>query len=407
LLLDAYREYRKSLRHFRALDHFEITQEGLIYSCPLDSSKRRNLAVQSVSKRFLPWVELASPHILHVGVTTHCNLSCPACPTGTGSLWRSSRHLDFETYCRTIDGFRDSLLFVLLWDWGEPLLHPRIADMCTYAGRSGIKTVISTNGNVPLPDRKFEHLIASGLSALIVCVDGATQETYEDYRRGGSLELTIETLQRARKIREARGSRYPILEFRSLATARSAPELPLLLAMARDSGADFFSVKNVRPYDYAGHELDNVLVPREQLLSRYQYGDSSAPRAESRLREEGVFNCGKPFFAPSLTAQGELAFCHYVREPEEFFGKVSPAGVRPVWKGKTAREKRLEFGRREGTKSCESCYFRIKHKPTVMYRVAFHDDFPADIRLENSCSEEEFLQAVGALPVEGASIEAT
>ena len=168
--------------------------------------------------------------------------------------------------------------------------------------------------------------------------------------------------------------------------------------MAQESGADFFSVKNVRPYDYAGHELDEILVPRDQSLARYDYRGEAGPSASTRLAEKGVLNCGKPFFAPSLTAQGELAFCHYVRQAEEFFGKVERAGVRPVWESKSSRDKRLEFERLGGTTSCRNCYFRIKHKPTVLYTVPFHDSFPPDIRLENPCSKEDFLDSLGRPP---------
>lgn len=139
---------------------FPIEQEGIRFHCPLTLAKRHNLALQQINKRHLQHREVSLPHILHVGVTSVCNLRCPACPSGTKTLGRPSGHLEFEVYKRTLGRLRDSLLFMLFWDWGEPLLHPRISDMLTEAKRSKIKTVISTHGSLQFKQETIERLVA-------------------------------------------------------------------------------------------------------------------------------------------------------------------------------------------------------------------------------------------------------
>lgn len=54
-----------------------------------------------------------------------------------------------------------------------------------------IATVSSTNGNCLQSVEQAEAVVASGLSALIIAIDGSTQEIYEDYRHGGSLEKDL------------------------------------------------------------------------------------------------------------------------------------------------------------------------------------------------------------------------
>ena len=82
MIINTWQRYNNALRHYRKMNRFPLVQEGVVYHCPLDDAKRRNLARQAVNKKLLFWKEIARPHIIHVGVTTHCNLSCPAC-----ALW--------------------------------------------------------------------------------------------------------------------------------------------------------------------------------------------------------------------------------------------------------------------------------------------------------------------------------
>ena len=70
------------------------------------------------------------------------------------------------------------------------LLHPKIIEMIEYAHQKRISTGLSSNLN-RLNAELAERLIRSGLSQLLVSLDGATQATYSRYRQGGNLgELT-------------------------------------------------------------------------------------------------------------------------------------------------------------------------------------------------------------------------
>jgi MoaA/NifB/PqqE/SkfB family radical SAM enzyme len=376
----------------RAAKTFPIAQEGLVYHCPLDRRRRGNLALQRINLALLERGEPSLPHIVHVGVTTICNLRCPACPTGTRALGRPSQHLDYEVYARMVDDLRGCLMFALFWDWGEPLLHPRIADMVRHATRRRIKTVISTNGTGGNSLRRLEALVDAGLDVIIVCIDGADQATYERYRRGGRLSDALTTIERLTEARCRQGAKL-VIEFRTLANRYNEAQLPQLLGMAEASGCDVFSVKSLRPYDYRGHDVDGELVPLDAGLARYGYGGAGERRATSRIQPQGRLRCGKPLYAPTLNSDGTLAFCSYVRYEEEIFGPVDDVGFRRLWRARASREKRLHFQRAGGTRSCETCYFRTGHKPTILYTVPLRD-LPEDISLERSTRREAFLDVV-------------
>ena len=108
--------YRREHRRLRRMSHLPILQEGVYYHCPLDLRKRHNLALQRVEGRGRLRFDFSFPHILHVGVTTYCNLRCPACPTGTRALGRPRQHLEYHVFARRVDELRPG------WEWSASTL---------------------------------------------------------------------------------------------------------------------------------------------------------------------------------------------------------------------------------------------------------------------------------------------
>jgi MoaA/NifB/PqqE/SkfB family radical SAM enzyme len=387
------RRYRAERGRLASLAVFPVLQEGVWFDCLLDEPRRRNLALQSVNEKLLRWFDPSLPHILHVGVTTHCNLRCPACPTGTKALGRPRTHLDVGVWRGVLDELRDSLLFALFWDWGEPFMHPRLPELIQLAGAQRVRSVISTNGTVANAPARLERLVGAKPDLVIVCVDGASQETYQRYRIGGRLREALATVERLVAARRRLGQTHPVVEFRSLATRYTENELPELLHLAEETGADFFSLKSLRPYDYRGSDVDGELVPLTADLARYAY-EGEIDAATRRHRDRRI-RCRKPIHAPTLNAEGELVFCSYARHADENFGDVSNGGFRRLWRSRAARALRRNFLASNGTGSCDGCYFRAPLRPTVLQTVELVP-LPQGLRLDRPQSRDGFLAGVAA-----------
>jgi MoaA/NifB/PqqE/SkfB family radical SAM enzyme len=374
--------------HYQKLETLVLAQEGVEFHCTLTEARARNMALQAASHELRPHREISVPHIVHVGLTTYCNLRCPACPTGNSGLGRAAEHLKLEAYERMLDEIGDRLMMLLFWDWGEPLMHPRICDFISRASRQDIFSLISTNGLVACSEKQLDRLIGSGLSYIIVCVDGATQESYEKYRIGGVLSRVLKTIERLVKLRGE--SAYPVIEFRSLATRYNENEFPALLRMAQDTGADIFSVKSLRPYDYRGHDVDGELAPMTDRFARYRYGEAGRRDASSRNWEKGPLRCAKPLFAPTLNSDGQLAFCSYVQDEADFFGDLNERKFSEIWNDPETLARKANYLENGGVAACDSCYFRSDHLPTMLYTVALNA-MPDTIRLQNPITPQAFL----------------
>ncbi|MBN1794794.1 MAG: SPASM domain-containing protein [Candidatus Omnitrophica bacterium] len=117
-------------------------------------------------------------YTLNLEVTNACNLSCEMCPVNHGMM-RAKGLMDFNLFTKIIDE-TPLLEFVLVFQWGEPLLHPRLFEMIDYAYMRGIRTMITSNGAL-LTDEMIGRILGSRLERITFSVDG-TSETHTQIR---------------------------------------------------------------------------------------------------------------------------------------------------------------------------------------------------------------------------------
>lgn len=139
---------------------------------------------------------------LNLELTNHCNLRCTFCPTGNGLMVRPRGHMDPEVFDRALAA-AGPLEFVLLFQWGEPLLHPKFAELARRARARGARTLVTTNGTL-LDRRRVDALLDAGLDRVTISVDGDA-ETHERVR-GVPLEKTMKAVELLVAERDARGS---------------------------------------------------------------------------------------------------------------------------------------------------------------------------------------------------------
>ncbi len=134
-------------------------------------------------------------------VTNACNIACTICPVNQGMKRKKSRQ-DLASFERFLDK-NPGLEFVLLFQWGEPLLVKQLPEMIRAATDRGVKTMITTNGTL-LDETWCEKLLDAGLTRITLSVDGDP----ETHRRIRGIELAPlrDNLATLRRMRDARGS---------------------------------------------------------------------------------------------------------------------------------------------------------------------------------------------------------
>jgi MoaA/NifB/PqqE/SkfB family radical SAM enzyme len=180
------------------------------------------------------------PTKLSIEITNRCNLDCVACCHNATVPALVARDMDWSLFESTLP-LISLAEEVLLFGYGEPLMHPRIGEMITAIRRiSRAKITINTNGTLLARSRRAA-LIHAGIHTLVVSLDGSTQATFGSLRDGASFEGVCESVRALSS--EARTEACTLrvgVEF--VAMHSNIHELPALIRTARAIGASFVRV---------------------------------------------------------------------------------------------------------------------------------------------------------------------
>lgn len=147
-----------------------------------------------------PEKQYLSPFPLHLDldVTNACNLRCKMCAR-TIMIEKGNMpdigFMDFDFVKHLIDeGASEGLASIKFSFQGEPLLHPKIVEIVTYAKKAGIiDTMINTNGML-LTSEMSKALLDGGLDNIFFSIDSAYKEIYETIRPGADYDKVVENI---------------------------------------------------------------------------------------------------------------------------------------------------------------------------------------------------------------------
>ncbi len=327
----------------------------------LPDEKRHNWArmrsKELDTSTFAPW---GFPYMLQIEPTNTCNLRCPLCPTGRGDLNRPPQHMKLEAFTSLIDDMERYLLLAILWDWGEPLMNPRLPEMIRYAAERDIKTVTSSNGHFFRDESYLAALLDAGLSTLIVAVDSVSPESYELYRKKSSLADVRAGVERLVALKRRLRSRTRIV-VRTVIMKHNEHELAATREYAKRIGADHFVVKTLNP-DCGSTSLDSELVPENPRYQRLEYVKGTRERIRSQEP------CARVWHMSNILSNGDVVPCCY-----DFCGGLRVGNIleRPfseIWTSPaySALRKRV-FTERGNITQCQQCVDSYKLSATGMF----------------------------------------
>ena len=123
--------------------------------------------------------------------------------------------LDFDLFTKVIDEAGPSLGRIDFFNYGEAFLHKRAVEMCEYIKTKfpHIYLYTSTNG-LAFTEEKVRQLARSGIDEVTFSLDGASQETYVQYRQRGNFDKAIANLRALLDERAKTGRDLPFVNWR-------------------------------------------------------------------------------------------------------------------------------------------------------------------------------------------------
>lgn len=299
-------------------------------------------------------VSLGKPMTLVFDPSSICNLHCPLCPNGQNRPERTRISPTFEEYKKVIDDLKDSLLFITLANWGEPLLNKKIVDMVDYANKRDIDTSIYTNLTL-LNTNMAEGLVKAGLDEIVVSLDGATEKTYLKYRIGGNFQKVLQGLKLLVKLKHKYSSRI-VIKWQFIVSSQTEAELTKAKKMASEIGVRFYPVMlrvdmGKETHNDRKMEIKNHLkwFPKIKNFQRYNL---------SRFTNRKVVrNCYWLWMKTVVNSNGSVSPCCAVWDESQDFGNAFKTGVLNIWNGKKYQEARRLIRTRKEIKNnvCSNC----------------------------------------------------
>jgi radical SAM protein with 4Fe4S-binding SPASM domain len=280
--------------------------------------------------RQIPLIQ-GMPISIAIEPTTSCNLRCPECPSGLRSFTRPTGAVSRELFQRTIDELAPTLNYLTFYFQGEPYLHPQFLDMVSYASAKGIYTATSTNAHF-LKDEQAELTIKSSLDRLIISIDGTTQDSYQSYRVGGSLEKVIEGAKNIIYWKKKLKSKTPHVVFQFLVVRPNEHQIPELYDLAKKIGVDKVVLKTAQIYDYKN---GSSLIPDQNKYSRYFKNTEGLYSIKNSLSN----HCWKMWHSCVITWDGKVVPCCFDKDAHHILGDLSLNSFSEIW----TSEKYYEF----------------------------------------------------------------
>ncbi len=293
-------------------------------------------------------VQWGLPVSVSLEPTTACNLRCPECPSGLRSFTRETGHADAGFFRQTIDALHRDTLCVLFYFQGEPYLHPAFTDMVAYAKKHRLYTMTSTNGHY-LNDTNARRTVESGLDRLIVSIDGATQETYQQYRVGGRLNTVLEGVKNLVLWKKKLGKKHPHIVLQCLVVRPNEHEMEDVRRLVRELGADAVAFKSAQVYDYQnGHPL----IPTQDRFARYRQQPDGSWAPKHALAN----HCWKLWHACVITWNGLVVPCCFDKDARHQLGDLKTTPFRELWHGEAYRNFRIAvLSGRDKVDICTNC----------------------------------------------------
>ena len=245
----------------------------------------------------------SQPYIIILDIANFCNLRCTYCPTGAGKQsGRKTMSMSLELVDQILDEIGDKLVIAYLYNWGEPLLNKNVGAIVRAFHKRGIFTSLSSNLSLRCKDR-LEDICDAGLDHLDPSIDGATQEVYQKYRKGGDLQLALDNIKYLAEYRKKRNRVNPVIDWQFLEFDHNIHEVNQAKNIAKKVGADRFFTR---------------------------HGNTPADKETKTYHKKKKPSCKLLYRSLVINADYTVAPCCYVYKKENDFGDLHTDSIRNI-----------------------------------------------------------------------------
>lgn len=239
-----------------------------------------------------------------VDICTKCQLRCVSCSTSKGLIrngFIKEGKMSFDTFKNILD-CNTEIKEIELSNWGEIFLNEEIISMLEYAYQKEVELYCANGSNFNhVSDKVLKALVKYRFKCLNLSIDGASQETYEQYRIYGSYSKVIANIKKLNLYKEQYKSEFPKLSWQFIIFGHNEHEIAKVKALCEELNMVFNPKMNHSDFSPI---KDEVMVKRETGLdyaTRQEY--------KEKHRTEYKHPCYQCLHSPQINWNGEVLGC--------------------------------------------------------------------------------------------------
>ena len=273
-----------------------------------------------------------------------CNLKCPICETGDGTLNRRKKFLSLDDFKIIIDKIYKHTNTILYYFMGETFLNKTWVDQVQYAKSKGIPHIWTcTNGDFA----NANDIIRSKIDMVSFQIGGMTQKSHETYRVASNLERVLKNLEELIALKREKKADW--LEI----------EVGFILMKHNENEVDEF-----RDYCEKLGVKYNVIDP---CVRNIEQGDKFLPSNEENwiydpiAYKKGVLQrkfyqkneCSWIHYAMNVMVNGDVVPCCHDPRGTKVMGNLLSQDLDEIWNGELYQNFRKEINTNQ--KNMEIC----------------------------------------------------
>ncbi|MDP2935880.1 MAG: radical SAM protein, partial [Dehalococcoidia bacterium] len=199
------------------------------------------------------------PRLVFWEVTEGCNLRCIHCRAIAAPV-RNPEELSTEEALALVDDIVSLAKPILVISGGEPLYRPDVYQIASHATARGLRVALATNGTLVTPE-VARRLKDSGVMRVSVSLDGANEETHDEFRAiPGSFRRALKGIGHLKDVGMS-------VQVNTTITRHNYKEAPQIMQLALKLGMDALHVFLLVPVGCG------VEIADEQMISPMEYED--------------------------------------------------------------------------------------------------------------------------------------
>lgn len=211
--------------------------------------------------------------------------------------------LRFEDFRSFIDKNR-RVREIELSNFGEMFLNPHLPEILEYAFEKNLRLSATNGVNLnTVRDSTLEALVKFKFYHMRCSIDGASQETYQQYRIRGNFEQVMENIERINFFKKQYDSELPLMTWQFVVFGHNEDEIGKARQMAHDRGMAFETKLN----------WDETWSPvRDKDRVRREMGIDAASRTEFREKHGSSYMgniCHQLWDQPLVNFDGTIWGC--------------------------------------------------------------------------------------------------